>query len=77
PQSGEALAAHGLAEAPRLGEAIDVSAGWEQVISWLLAPWLNARLVATHQLQALPEALATDWCLIDQALPAGLPNTGQ
>ena len=77
PQSSEALAAHGLAEAPRLGEAIDVSAGWEQVISWLLAPWLNARLVATHQLQALPEALATDWCLIDQALPAGLPNTGQ
>ncbi|HAZ98101.1 MAG TPA: chromosome segregation protein SMC, partial [Halomonas sp.] len=57
-------------DAPRLGEAISVSQGWERVISWLLAPWLNARLVAAHQLNALPEALATEWCLIDQAPPS-------
>ncbi|OAZ91364.1 chromosome segregation protein SMC [Halomonas sp. G11] len=70
PHLTEALAAHGLAEAPRLGEAISVEPGWERVISWLLAPWLNARLVADDQLQALPDALATDWCLIDRASPA-------
>ena len=70
PQLSETLAAHGLADASRLGEAISVSQGWERVISWLLAPWLNARLVATHQLNALPEALATEWCLIDQAPPS-------
>ncbi|MDR5886551.1 MULTISPECIES: chromosome segregation protein SMC [Halomonadaceae] len=70
PHITEALAAHGLAEAPRLGEAISVEPGWERVISWLLAPWLNARLVAVDQLQALPDALATDWCLIDRASPA-------
>ncbi len=69
PHLTETLAAHGLADAPRLGEAISVEAGWERVISWLLAPWLNARLVAGDQLKALPEALATDWCLIDQTPP--------
>ncbi|WP_083001434.1 chromosome segregation protein SMC [Halomonas sp. GT] len=67
PDLSDALAAHGLADAPRLGEAISVSSGWERVISWLLAPWLNARLVSANQLTALPSALATDWCLIDQA----------
>lgn len=67
PDLSDALAAHGLADAPRLGEAISVATGWERVISWLLAPWLNARLVSTNQLTALPNALATDWCLIDQA----------
>ncbi|UTD53711.1 chromosome segregation protein SMC [Halomonas sp. MS1] len=67
PDLSDALAAHGLADAPRLGEAISVASGWERVISWLLAPWLNARLVSANQLNALPNALATDWCLIDQA----------
>ncbi|MGM0832745.1 MAG: chromosome segregation protein SMC [Pseudomonadota bacterium] len=66
PDLSVALAAHGLADAPRLGEAISVASGWERVISWLLAPWLNARLVPENQLTALPNALATDWCLIDQ-----------
>ncbi|MGM0824000.1 MAG: chromosome segregation protein SMC [Pseudomonadota bacterium] len=70
PHVSDALAAHGLGEAPRLGEAIEVTPGWERVISWLLAPWLNARLVEADQLNALPEALATDWCLIDRAAPA-------
>ncbi|WP_434984507.1 chromosome segregation protein SMC [Vreelandella zhaodongensis] len=67
PHVSDALAAYGLADAPRLGESITVTPGWERVISWLLAPWLNARLVAVGQLTALPEALATDWCLIDNA----------
>ncbi|UXZ54759.1 chromosome segregation protein SMC [Halomonas sp. 7T] len=79
PQLSDTLAAHGLADAPRLGEAITVSQGWERVISWLLAPWLNARLVAAEQLQSLPEALATEWCLIDQASPAysAIAGSGQ
>ncbi|MGM0543680.1 MAG: chromosome segregation protein SMC [Pseudomonadota bacterium] len=75
PHVSDALAAQGLDEAPRLGEAIEVAPGWERVISWLLAPWLNARLVEADQLNALPEALATDWCLIDRAAPA--PHGGQ
>ncbi|SDN66908.1 chromosome segregation protein SMC [Vreelandella arcis] len=69
PHLSATLDAHGLADAPRLGEAISVAPGWERVISWLLAPWLNARMVSADQLTALPEALATDWCLIDQASP--------
>ncbi|KPQ24555.1 MAG: chromosome segregation protein SMC [Halomonas sp. HL-48] len=70
PHVSDALAAQGLGEAPRLGETIEVTPGWERVISWLLAPWLNARLVGSDQLNALPEALGTDWCLIDRAAPA-------
>ena len=66
PMLADVLVAHGLTAAPRLGEAISVTQGWERVISWLLEPWLNARLVATEQLKTLPEALATDWCLIEQ-----------
>ncbi|WP_249976526.1 chromosome segregation protein SMC [Vreelandella olivaria] len=62
----ETLAVHGLENAPRLGETIGVADGWERVTSWLLAPWLNARLVGGDQLKTLPDALATDWCLIDK-----------
>ncbi|WP_311945213.1 chromosome segregation protein SMC [Halomonas piscis] len=74
PAIDAALAERGLAEAPRLGEAIDVAAGWEAAVSWLLAPWLGARMVAGEALAALPEALAADWCLLDHAeapAPAG------
>ncbi|MBP5979365.1 MAG: chromosome segregation protein SMC [Halomonas sp.] len=70
PDIEATLATHGLSNAPRLGETLNVTPGWETVISWLLAPWLNARLVASHKLAALPEALATDWCLIDEQAPA-------
>ncbi|HCR98809.1 MAG: chromosome segregation protein SMC [Halomonas sp.] len=70
PDMEATLATHGLSNAPRLGETLSVTPGWETVISWLLAPWLNARLVASHQLAALPQALATDWCLIDEQAPA-------
>lgn len=69
PDMGASLKAYGLADAPQLGEVLQVEPGWEALTSWLLAPWLNARLVASHQLAALPEALAIDWCLIDQASP--------
>lgn len=41
----EHLAAHGLDEAPRLGECLEVTPGWEVAASWVLAPWLKARLV--------------------------------
>jgi|SRR5690554_558842 len=39
------LAEQGLAEAPRLGECLAVAPGWEAAVSWVLAPWLRARLV--------------------------------
>ncbi|RUR39367.1 chromosome segregation protein SMC [Vreelandella populi] len=76
PDIEAALATHGLSNAPRLGETLSVAPGWETVISWLLAPWLNARLMASHKLAALPEALATDWCLIDQKAPV-VSTSGQ
>ncbi|WP_035576824.1 chromosome segregation protein SMC [Halomonas sp. TG39a] len=69
PAIGTTLEAHGLADAPQLGEVLQVEPGWETLVSWLLAPWLNARLVSREQLAALPEALATDWRLIDQTAP--------
>lgn len=76
PDMGKRLEAYGLADAPQLGEALQVEPGWEALTSWLLAPWLTARLVTSHQLAALPEALATDWRLIDQTSPA-LSSSGQ
>ena len=74
PALDKALAERGLSQAPRLGEAIEVAPGWEEAVSWLLAPWLSARLVPAEALAALPEALAADWCLLDDAAveaPAG------
>ena len=41
----EHLAELGLADAPRLGERLAVDAGWEAAVSWVLAPWLRARLI--------------------------------
>ncbi|WGI26140.1 chromosome segregation protein SMC [Halomonas alkaliantarctica] len=70
PAIGTTLEAYGLADAPQLGEVLQVEPGWEALTSWLLAPWLNARLVDRHQLAALPEALTTEWRLIDQTPPA-------
>lgn len=70
PALGTTLEAHGLTEAPQLGEVLQVEPGWEALTSWLLAPWLNARLVTPQQLAVLPEALATDWRLIDKTPPA-------
>ncbi|MFC3284430.1 chromosome segregation protein SMC [Litchfieldella rifensis] len=50
------LRSHGLQQAPRLGERLEVEAGWEGVVSWVLSPWLNARLVP---LATAHDALAT------------------
>ncbi|SDM06899.1 condensin subunit Smc [Franzmannia pantelleriensis] len=36
---------HGLGEAPQLGERLEVTPGWEDAVSWVLSPWLTARLV--------------------------------
>ncbi|MWJ27166.1 chromosome segregation protein SMC [Halomonas sp. ZH2S] len=67
PQLSEALKQRGLENAPRLGETLDVADGWERVVSWVLAPWLNARLVGTQQLSLLDSQVAADWQLVDAA----------
>ena len=43
---GEHLAAHQLGELPRLGETLEVEAGWEASVSWVLEPWLKAHLAS-------------------------------
>lgn len=40
------LAEHGLGESIRLGERLEVDPGWEEVTTWVLSPWLKARLVS-------------------------------
>ncbi len=50
------LAEHGLAESPRLGERLEVEPGWEAVASWVLSPWLKARLVSLPSGRAALEA---------------------
>ncbi|WP_280552802.1 chromosome segregation protein SMC [Halomonas sp. 25-S5] len=50
------LTEHGLGQQPRLGEALEVEPGWEEAVSWVLAPWLRARLVS---LPGAREALAS------------------
>ena len=40
------LAEHRLEALPRLGERLEVDAGWEDAVSWVLAPWLRARLTS-------------------------------
>jgi chromosome segregation protein len=47
------LAEHGLLEAPRLGEQLEVSPGWEESVAWVLAPWLRARVTSSAAGQAL------------------------
>ncbi|GAA3900269.1 chromosome segregation protein SMC [Halomonas cibimaris] len=75
PALEAALEQRGLADAPRLGEVIEVAPGWEAAVSWLLSPWLSARMVAPRALAALPEALAADWCLLDNADAPAAPGT--
>ncbi|WP_110657083.1 chromosome segregation protein SMC [Salinicola halimionae] len=40
----EHLLDHPLGSAPRIAERLEVAAGWERTVAWVLAPWLKARL---------------------------------
>ena len=46
------LAEQGLDGAPRLGERLSVEAGWEETVSWVLSPWLKARLAPLSKARA-------------------------
>jgi chromosome segregation protein len=48
----EHLAIHELGELPRLGESLEVEPGWEASVSWVLAPWLKARLAPLDRFRA-------------------------
>ncbi|GAA5175231.1 chromosome segregation protein SMC [Modicisalibacter zincidurans] len=50
------LAERGLADAPRLAEGLNVAPGWERAVSWVLASWLNARLLPELPRRALDSA---------------------
>ncbi|MCE9680814.1 chromosome segregation protein SMC [Halomonas alkalisoli] len=50
------LADHGLGDAPQLGESLEVDHGWEASVSWVLAPWLKARLATPGSFQAASDA---------------------
>ncbi|WP_025732218.1 chromosome segregation protein SMC [Carnimonas nigrificans] len=41
------LTAQGLGDSPQLAERLRVSKEWESAASWVLSPWLDARVVAT------------------------------
>jgi len=40
----EHLEGHPLGSAPRVAERLEVEAGWERTVAWVLGPWLKARL---------------------------------
>ncbi|SHE61432.1 condensin subunit Smc [Modicisalibacter ilicicola DSM 19980] len=65
------LERHGLDAAPRLAERMRVSPEWERVVSWVLAPWLDARLVSELHRQALGDTPGGD----ELALLAVEPHT--
>ncbi|WP_328716578.1 chromosome segregation protein SMC [Halomonas elongata] len=71
------LAEHGLEGAARLGERLDVTPGWEDVVSWVLAPWLKARMASPDDgARVLAPELATELGLLSaeehQAPPGSL-----
>ncbi|MBY5983067.1 chromosome segregation protein SMC [Halomonas sp. DP5Y7-2] len=69
------LAAHQLDQAPRLGEQLVVEPGWEEVVSWVLAPWLKARLAPDSSLRnALGEPLDAELALLSSASPGSPPG---
>ncbi|WP_027965933.1 chromosome segregation protein SMC [Halomonas halocynthiae] len=53
------LASHGLADAPRLGEQLEVREGWEESVAWVLSPWLRARVVPANAARALLDEPST------------------
>ncbi|WP_106419502.1 chromosome segregation protein SMC [Salinicola tamaricis] len=55
----EQLAAHALDTAPRLAECLDVEPGWERCVSWVLAPWLKARVTDLNPAREALEQLAS------------------
>lgn len=60
------LAEHGLAEAPRLGECLNVEPGWEETVSWVLGPWLRARMASSsHCREVMASPLAAELALLD------------
>ena len=62
------LAAYGLSQAPRLAERMRVAPGWESAVSWVLGPWLNARLVPELARDALDSELANgELALLDDS----------
>ncbi|WP_136256023.1 chromosome segregation protein SMC [Onishia niordana] len=65
------LARHGLNAAPRLGERLSVDADWEAVVGWILAPWLNTRLVDLAHARQAVDADANTEALGDLALLDG------
>ena len=46
------LAGHELDAMPRLGESLEVEPGWEASVSWVLAPWLKARVADPERFRA-------------------------
>ncbi|MBH8579701.1 chromosome segregation protein SMC [Halomonas pacifica] len=69
------LTSHGLAAAPRLGERLQVAAGWEESLAWVLAPWLNARLVSLEGgREALGGLVEGELVLLD---PEPAPTDGE
>ncbi|MGM8850923.1 chromosome segregation protein SMC [Salinicola halophyticus] len=55
----EHLADHPLADAPRVAERLEVEAGWERTVAWVLAPWLRARLATPESARAPLESLSS------------------
>ncbi|MBS9403204.1 chromosome segregation protein SMC [Halomonas sp. TRM85114] len=55
------LAEHRLETTPRLGESLAVDAGWEDAVSWVLAPWLRARMTS------LDASLSSGYAALDAA----------
>ncbi|WP_414499631.1 chromosome segregation protein SMC [Zymobacter sp. IVIA_12111.31 C1] len=52
-QRQHALTAAGLDQAPLLAERLSVEPGWEAAVSWVLAPWLDARVASIDALNQL------------------------
>lgn len=76
PAINDALELRGLADAPCLGDVLEVEAPWESTVSWLLAPWLAARLVSPDQLLPWDRTLSTDAGLIADLPLSSTPSSG-